>query len=89
MVMATVFWDRVAVMAAAPLSVIVVAAEFMFAKVTEPEGVALHDENVYPLLGVTEIDCPATPASNHVAAEGVVVPEPEGVTANVAWYCVL
>jgi hypothetical protein len=71
------------------LTVIVVDADPELANVIDPDGLALHDENVYPELALADIDCPATPALYHVAVEGVVVPAPDGLTAKVTWYCVL
>ena len=74
---------KFAVTVLAAVTVIVVDAEVELAKVIDPDGLALHEENVFPLPAVAEIDCPATPASNHVAAEGVVVPELAGLTTKV------
>lgn len=79
---------KVAVTVAAPLTVIVVDAEPELANEIKSDGFVLHAENVYPEPALAEIDCPATPALYHVETEGVVVPAPDGVAANVTWYCV-
>lgn len=74
---------KVAVTVDAPLTVIVVEAEVELANVTDPEGEALHAENVYPLLVVAEMSWPEAPALYHVAVEGEVVPPAVGLAANV------
>ena len=80
---------KVAVTVAAPVTVIVVDAEVELANVIAAVGDALHDVNVFEPVGVAEIACADAPESYHVAVDGFVVPAPEGLTANVTWYCVL
>jgi len=64
--------------------VAVVLAELGLANVNEPE-LELHDENLYPLFAVADIE--SEPAfSQTLLPEGEVDPVPEGVTANEIWY---
>ena len=42
---------------------------------------------MYPEFAVADIDIPVAPALYIVAVEGVVVPSPVGLAANVTWYC--
>ena len=83
---------KLAVSAPAPFTVTVVDAVVGLATVRqdEPETqVKLQLLKVYPLSALAEIEFPADPALYQVLALGVVVPAPEGETANVISYCVM
>jgi hypothetical protein len=83
MVMATVFWAKVAVMVPAALIVACVEARFALANVTEFEGVALHDVKAYPFAAVAPIVTGEPTVYDWVPLGLVVEPDPPPLVAKV------